>query len=81
MDDMEKLDSGNADAATMKHTEQSTPRNLYMTNRSLNLESAVTFASLVAAYHIDTSTRNRQHLDVSTLIERAIVVPKGFEEI
>jgi hypothetical protein len=59
----------------------SSPRNLYMTNRSLNLESAVQFASLVAAYHIDVSTRDRPHLDVSQLIERSLVVSSSLEEI
>lgn len=57
------------------------PRSLYMTNRSLNLESAVQFASLVAAYHIDVSTRDRPHVDVSQLLEKAIVIPSQLEEI
>jgi len=59
----------------------SSPRNVYMTNRSLNLESAVQFASLVVAYHIDVSTRDRQHIDVSKLVDRAIMVPSQLEEI
>ncbi|GKY92819.1 myo-inositol-1-phosphate synthase [Mayamaea pseudoterrestris] len=73
------------DSTDPKHApsprESDTPRSMYMTNRSLTLESAVTFASLVAAYHVDESTRNRQHIDMSKLIERATVVPKGLEEI
>jgi hypothetical protein len=44
---------------------QGKPRNLYMTNRSLNLESAVQSATLVAAYHIDVTTRDLPHIDVS----------------
>jgi myo-inositol-1-phosphate synthase len=59
----------------------SSPRNAFMTNRSLNLESAVQFASLVAAYHVDVSTRDRTFLDVSRLIDRAMVVSSRLEEI
>jgi hypothetical protein len=44
-----------------------------MTNRSLNLESAVQFAGLVAAHHVDVSTRDLEHLDVSHLLERAML--------
>lgn len=79
MDAMETLDS------TLKvdtsHNSLSSPRNIYMTNRSLNLESAVQFASLIAAYHIDVSTRDRPHIDVSQLIDRAMVVSTRLEEI
>jgi pfkB family carbohydrate kinase len=57
------------------------PRNLYMTNRSLNLESAVQFASLVAAFHVDTATRDRTHIDVGNLLDRAMIVPSRLEEI
>jgi hypothetical protein len=57
------------------------PRNLYMTNRALNLESAVQFASLVAAYHVDVKTRELLHVDVSDLLERAMIFPHGLEEI
>ena len=69
-----KLDSSFVDAVA-------SPRNLYMTNRSLNLESAVQFASLVAAYHIDVATRDRTHIDVSQLVERSLVVSSSLEEI
>lgn len=55
--------------------------NAYMTGRSLSLESAVQFASLVAAYHVDTSTRDRPQIDISKLIERATVVPSALDEI
>jgi hypothetical protein len=47
----------------------------YTTDESLNLESAVTFAGLVAAYHVDMSTRDLDHLDVSKLLEKAAVFP------
>jgi myo-inositol-1-phosphate synthase len=59
----------------------SSPRNAFMTNRSLNLESAVQFASLVAAYHVDVSTRDRTFLDISRLIDRALVFSSRLEEI
>jgi len=52
-------------------------RNMYMTNRALNLESAVQFASLVAAYHIDVATRDRTHIDVSQLLDRSMVFTTG----
>ena len=76
MNDMETLDT-----SYIESIEGHTPRNMYMTNRSLNLESAIQFASLVAAYHIDVSTRDRRHLDVSQLIARAMVFPSTLEEI
>ena len=56
-------------------------RNLYMTNRSLNLESAVQFASLVAAQHIDMNTRELPHIDINQLLQRAINHHNGLEEI
>jgi hypothetical protein len=54
-------------------------QNLYMTNRSLNLESAVQFATLVAAHHIDTNTRDLPHIDVSVLLNRAMMHTRGIE--
>ena len=71
MDDMEVLDSGVSFSQPSAH----------MTNKSLNLESAVQFASLVAAYHIDVSTRDRPHIDVSRLLSKAIVFERGTQEI
>lgn len=80
MDDMEALDS-TQQLHSPSHESDDNPRNLYMTNRSLNLESAVLFASLVAAYHIDMSTRDRKHIDMLQLLERSMVFPTGLEEI
>lgn len=57
------------------------PRNLYMTNRSLNLESAANLAALIAARHIDVSTRDDMHLDLNALLEQCMVYPDGLEEI
>lgn len=77
MDALEDLDATPKVDTSYQHESienVSSPRNLYMTNRSLNLESAVQFASLVAAYHIDVSTRDRPHIDVSQLVERSLVV-------
>ena len=56
-------------------------RNLYMTNRSLNLESAVQFATLVAAQHIDMNMRELPHIDINQLLQRAITHHNGLEEI
>lgn len=54
--------------------------NCLMTNPSLNLESAAQFATLVAAHHVDTSTRDLKHLDLGALIEKSLIVPQGQEE-
>jgi myo-inositol-1-phosphate synthase len=82
LDDMEVLDSTDKPSLHQERSDSTfIPRNLYMTNRSLNLESAAQFASLVAAYHIDVSTRDRSHIDVSKLLERSLAVPSGLEEI
>ena len=42
-------------------------------NASLNIESAIQFAGLVAAYHVDTTTRDLNNLDLSSLLEASIV--------
>ena len=55
--------------------------NKYMTNRALNLESAVLFASLVAVHHIDVSTRDLDHIDVIRLLDRSMIFPHGLQEI
>lgn len=80
---METLDSTLKVDTSLKSEPQmvSSPRNLYMTNRSLNLESAAQFASLVAAHHVDTSTRDKTHIDVGHLLDRAMIVPSRLEEI
>eukprot|EP00522_Entomoneis_paludosa_P008807 CAMPEP_0172449020 /NCGR_PEP_ID=MMETSP1065-20121228/7853_1 /TAXON_ID=265537 /ORGANISM="Amphiprora paludosa, Strain CCMP125" /LENGTH=1122 /DNA_ID=CAMNT_0013200619 /DNA_START=161 /DNA_END=3529 /DNA_ORIENTATION=- len=90
MDDMEALDdstsgvSFNPHQAARPDEQQQQQQNLltaHMTNKSLNLESAVQFASLVAAYHIDVSTRERTHVDVGQLLKKSIVYERGLEEI
>lgn len=40
---------------------------------SLDLESAIQFAGLVAAKHVDTSARDLNSLDLSSLLEASIV--------
>ena len=52
-----------------------------MTNESLTLESAVQFAGLVAAHHVNIETRDLEHLDIGQLLERAMIFPTGFQEI
>lgn len=42
-------------------------------NSSLNLESAIQFAGLVAAYHVDTDTRDLNNLDLGSLLNRSVV--------
>lgn len=79
--DIEALDATPKTTRATSDESQLLSRNQYMTNRSLNLESAVQLASLVAAYHIDMSTRDRPHLDVSQLLERSMYFPAALEEI
>lgn len=48
-------------------------RTEHTANASLNLESAVQFAGLVAAYHVDTDTRDLDHVDVGELLRNSIL--------
>lgn len=73
------VDSNSADSDDNDDVEAE--RSLYFTNRALNLESAVLFATLVATHHIDVSTRDLLHLDVIRLLERSMIFPHGLEEI
>lgn len=70
-----------ADSTTTTATAATPGADAYMRDRSLNLESAAQFASLVASHHIDVSTRDERHLDVTVLLERAMIFPHGLEEI
>lgn len=49
----------------------------YYADESLTLEAAVMFAGLVAAHHVNVSTRDLDHLDVTKLLEKAIAFPSG----
>jgi hypothetical protein len=42
-------------------------------NTSLNLESAVQFAGLVAAHHVDMNTRDLDHIDLDELLQQSII--------
>ena len=48
---------------------------------SLNLDTAAQLASLIASYHVDVSTRDLEYLDLSMLLDRAMIFPHGLEEI
>lgn len=48
---------------------------------AMKLESAAQFASLVAAHHIDMSTRENLSLDLGMLLERAMINPDDLAEI
>ncbi len=79
-------DLNTMDASTPRSNHPTSPaysnqKNVYMANRSLNLESAVQFASLVAAHHIDASTRDELHVDVGRLLDRSLIMQEGLEEI
>jgi len=65
--------SGGFDSDDDEGDDEKERTNLYMTNRALNLESAVLFASLVALHHIDVSTRDLPHIDVIRLLERYVL--------
>jgi hypothetical protein len=47
----------------------------------MNLETAAQFASLLAAKHIDMSTRDKQHLNINRIREQSTASPHGLEEI
>jgi len=56
-------------------------RNLSLVNKPMNLETAAQFASLVAARHVDTSTRDDAYLNINTIREQSSVSAHGLEEI
>mmetsp|Transcript_10410 Transcript_10410/g.13196 ORF Transcript_10410/g.13196 Transcript_10410/m.13196 type:complete len:1066 (+) Transcript_10410:82-3279(+) len=56
-------------------------RNLKLTNQPMNIETAAQFASLVAARHVDTSTRECTYLNINTIREESSVSAHGLEEI
>ena len=56
-------------------------RKLNLVNQPMNLETAAQFASLVAARHVDTSTRDCSHLNINTIKEQSSVSAHGLEEI
>ena len=56
-------------------------RNLNLVNEPMALETAAQFASLVAARHVDTSTRDCNHLNINTIREQSSVSAHGLEEI
>ena len=78
--DFDAMDASTPRAVDRSYDSQGDGKNLYMTNRALNLESAVQFASLVAAHHVDVSTRDDLHIDVSRLLDRSIIIQEGLEE-
>jgi hypothetical protein len=56
-------------------------RNLHLANQPMNLETAAQFASLVAARHIDISTREIPYLNINRIREQSTASPHGLEEI
>jgi sugar/nucleoside kinase (ribokinase family) len=52
-----------------------------LANRTMNLETAAQFACLVAARHVDTSTRDLNYLDLDSLLAQSSVSQVGLEEI
>lgn len=60
---------------------ESIPRNMFMANKTLTLESAVKFASVVAAFHIDVGNRDRLHIDVNEILARSMDFQPDFKEI
>jgi len=82
MDDLEALEeSSGFSSPYVSQPQPSQEEQAHMTNKSLNLESAAQFASLVAAYHIDVATREHNHVDINKLLKRAIVYRKGVDEM
>lgn len=64
-----------------KSAQEMPSRNLHLANQPMNLEAAVQFASLVAARHIDTSTRDLTNLNINRIREQSTASPHGLEEI
>lgn len=62
-------------------TDNMPSRNLHLSNQPMNLETAAQFASLLAAKHIDMSTRDNQHLNINRIREQSTASPYGLEEI
>jgi len=62
-------------------TEEMPSRNLQLANQPMNLETAAQFASLLAARHIDMSTRDFTHLNINRIREQSTASPHGLEEI
>ncbi len=56
-------------------------RNLHLANQPMNLETAAQFASLIAANHINMSTRDLTHLNINRIREQSSVSSHGLEEI
>lgn len=82
LDDFETIDTRFRPVQTNTvDMDSSVPKRQPMTNQSLNLESAVQFAGLVAAHHVNMGTRDLDHLDVSSLLERAMIFPTNIQEI
>lgn len=48
-------------------------------NQSLSLESAIQFAGLVAAHHVNVSTRDMKSLNTAKLLKQAAIFPSGHE--
>lgn len=67
---MEALDTAAAATAFLGDVAFQTDTNA---DASLSLESAVQFAGLIAAYHVDTGTRNLDHVDLQSLLQRSIM--------
>lgn len=72
------LSSSSDDTATMR---VSPTRNLHLANQPMNLQTAAQFASLVAARHVDMSTRDMTHLNINRIREQSTASPHGLEEI
>jgi len=89
----EEIEKNDAEAATVavqatppskakRSDENDVPsRNLHLANQPMNLETAAQFASLVAARHIDMSTRNLTHVNINRIREESSVSAHGLEEI
>ena len=52
-----------------------------ISSEALQLESAAQLATLIAAHHIDMSTRESDRIDLGVLLERSTLTYNGLEEI
>jgi myo-inositol-1-phosphate synthase len=63
-----------AESVSHEHAQSS------IANRCLTLESAVRLAGLIAAYHIDSKTRDLTHVNVDELLQHVMNMSARFQE-
>jgi sugar/nucleoside kinase (ribokinase family) len=73
---VDAMEENNSDSTPLEPTVD-----LHLANQPMALETAAQFASLVAARHIDMSTRDTKNLNINRIREASCVSSYGLEEI